>query len=732
MPREFETQEEREKYVCKFVTSMWKSGAEETYNDRQRWTLSFNLFQGKQDWSDKEEWQATPFLHEFSKIVRRTSDVLSGLIFQKEDFFNLQPLNPEDLGNAELARIFQKIVRFHLNEMKLSSLCSDFFINGGCTGLGIFKVWIEPYLDWVPEVILEEISQEEDKQYKKLSGKVKTPFKIPEDPAALENMMVTELDSMFEESSVPENLKRKIRPKKNYRLRIRGEVVDPREFVFEPDVKRIEETGYTIEKITKRFYEIESLFETGILEKSKRDEVLKRGHTASSIGAGDIVTYDTTKIQTRDQLPHKNQYAPVVEFLEYFGPLMGNDGRVLEENKHFIVANSDILVKDRRIPYWSQKPPYLYAVFSKSPGKAVGAGVADSGVDHQILTNELFGTFLDMLKLAVYPPMIYDANAIQNPEEVEQGLYPNMFLKSYGGAAKDVFSQVHFDTNVAQVLFQTLERLRVQAESAAGVDVTSANPASRARITAKEVSSNIGRSDDSVLTLGRELDEHFIIPLVQKIVDLTLQFGFELDGLDDLRARGLLTPAEYDLVSNIPKIERFNEIKQRYKVEVKGFRERLERQVFLKNLVDFLNTLKNVPPDVINKIDWAAATYDMVEAFGFDPNRWLYQGNPQDKAREENAILGNNQFISIAEDDPDNLHAPIHYDIVLSSQTQAAIAHLTGHLQRMSMRGEPLPKIPPEVLDLLGVGEEEEPKEKERKPRTEGIRQMMPQAPNVQ
>ena len=710
MPEEFKNKAEREKYIVGFVRDMWNKASEETIADRRRWDLGFGLFQGKQDWSDREDWQSKPFIHEYSRLVRRTADSLTGLIFQRDDFFTMSAVDKNDPGKVELIRIFYKIVTYHLTMMKLPSLFYDYALMGGVTGLGIFKVFVEAALTWTPEVIVREIETQERKARKQIQGKLRDPYVIPDDPLEFEALLEEELDRFLGPNSGARPVVREISPKKVLELRIKGEVVDPRDFVIEPNINNAYDSQYKIQRFYKRFYEVESLFESGVFDKSKRDKLVKVGNNPNLVSRSTTVnTYESIKILSRDQSSQANNYAPVHEYLEYFGPLLGKRGEVLEEDMHFIVVSGDILLKDQQNPYWSKESPYLFSVFTKVPLKAVGQGISDNGIDQQLLMNDLFGTFLDMFKLAIHPPTVVDAAALQpeSAEELELGMFPGQILKSFGKPASEITSQIQLNAAIAPLVFQTIARLSQQAEASAGVDVSNPNQGSRSRITATEIERNVTVSDDSVLSLAREIDQNWLIPLIQKIVDYTLQFGLEREALSQLEGSGVLTKPEFDLISGIPKIERFNEIKQNYNISIKGFRQRFERQIFLRNVVDFISTSKNLPPAAVQSIDWNNALEDVVEAFGFDPNRWIYKNTPQDKAEEENSILKDQQFITVSEVDDDKAHLPVHYNGLLSAPNEAFLAHIKMHLSRIMSRGEPMPDIPPEIKQVLGIPEQQ-------------------------
>lgn len=707
---EYKTQLEFERYVCDFVTRMWLHCEMETQVDRQSWTQGLNLFAGKMEWGEDRadnEWMAQPFLHEFSVIVRRVAERLSNLIFEREDFFNLEPGDSRNEGDHALVQIFNKVIKYDLENFGLQTLFYEYCITGGCTGLGILKVFPRWEVRYSGETVVEEVELEDKAERKQLANDIENK-NLALDQDSISAGIMTALDDILPKKK-NSRLVRDVKPKRRLELVFDGSVVDPRNFAFEPDCAMIQKSQYKIERMDKKFYELENMFESGVFNKDKREELLGSAPHESHRGIGNVSNYSTQKLNTRDQYFAPNEFVPRHELLWYNGPLLGKDGRIIKgmENMMFVVGNSRVLLKARKNPFYDQEDSYIVSTFSKIPLKPTGAGVADNSKEQQVLINDLFGTFIDMLRLAVYSPTVIDDTSLREPEEVEEGMYPGMVIKTFGKKADEVFSKPRYDSAPAPWLFQTLNMLSQSSQRSASVDVSPANPASRTRITAKEIDSNVNRSDDSVLTLGRELDNNFLKPLIRKIVNYRLQFGFEKNALDDLRLQGVISEQEFQSIVNIPKIERYNEINKNYKIKVKGFRHRLERQVHLRNINDFLEKIATFPPEVLQKLDFANMLKDIVEAYGFDQDRWLAQNTPHDAAYEENKILAENKPVGILEEEEHGIHVPVHVDAWLKKPTQALLQHIAMHLDVMARMGEPIPELPEEIMAALGITPEE-------------------------
>lgn len=697
------TVDEREKLVSDFVISLWRRHEHDTLQDRNRISLNFNLFAGKQNWpAHVLPWQSKPFMHVFAPLCRRMAEAASDIIFDKEDFLMYEPWDPTDQGQLKLVEIFSKMLSYYNDRARIQTLFYDFLIALGAAGFGILKVTAEERVVYTGDVILEKISKFRDKNKRALASKVENEWQTvsPDDPS-LTKLITDEFEDMFGNGGAVE---RRLGPKKRVELRIITKIVNPLNYGYEPDIQCLQETPYDIERHYVKLNELQPLFESGFLNKAKRNELKDTSEKGSITGSNINDSYEGQKINIRDQYTEHSKFSKTRCLYEYYGDIWDVDGTIIDERRHLVIDSAGIVLRDAPIEAWSQESPFIKVVCSPRPFKAVGAGVADNAVDQQLLINEMTGMFIDMMKLAVHPPNVFDETGVRDIDELEeQGLAPGQLIRGFK-RADEIFSPLPTPgVNVAPVLFQTLELFSLYAEKGAGVDTQSANPASRARISAKEIQSNSARSGQSQNALARNLDENLLEPYARKISEIILQYGLEQDNLKQLAQEGVISEEEFTLLSNIPMEERYLECKRKLKIKVRGFRERIERIQRLGNSNDFLMTLASFPPEVLAKINFNEALKEIVDLYGFNSDLWIFQNGPADKAKEENLLLQNNQFVSIGEADQHALELPAHYQAVLTNLTPALQTHIQHHIEALLSAGQPVPEMPPAVQEALGI-----------------------------
>lgn len=696
----FKTKFQREKYLVEFVINAVRSCEEQTLPDRTRWKVNENLFAGKQDWGqdgDGEIWQSRVFLHEYSPIIREAATALQNMIFEREDFVNLIATNEKD---KEFARIREKMIRYYIEDMGFARKFVEYCMVGGIYGFATWKHTVRQKPVWLPEVVIEEINKQESKELSR--AEVKSDAKNTYMPNGID-----EIDASIEEAinkilGQPGNVRRDLKAKKRLELCMELKIVNPHLLFWDPSVTDINDSAYIVEKSFPRFIELLPLFEAGVLDPKKREKMMKEW---AGDQTGVYSSRENLRQRQQDQFYNKQANFPESEILEYFGPVLGPDGEMLVESAHIIIGNGKHLLKDGVNGYWNQKPPFITSRFSLRPFKATGAGIADNAVSQQLIINEIFSLLVDAVKFDVYAPMGVNVDRLVDPSQVESGIRPHDVIQVMGDSkASDAFSELPLRSNVAPTLLQTVEALKLSGQKGSSVNTMTSNPASRARITSAEIQSNNSQRLQSMNSLGMAIDYECIEPIVKKTDSLILQFGLEDENLNLLATRGVLTESEYELLASMPAIDRFVEVSKHYKIAIRGFRALMDRDKQLARTSEFLSQLMVMPPQVQQSVQWSNVIKEVAELYGLDGDKWLFQNTPQDKAREENHLLQDNQVVGIAQEDDDFAHLPVHYEhMLMVGPVQAIIAHVNGHIERILKQGGMIPPPPPEVAEMLGM-----------------------------
>lgn len=693
----FDNKEQRDSYLVEFIVGTMKTWEDETMDDRLRWEDNENLFRGRMDWGpvrSNDENLSTPFLHEFAPIIRRAAIAAHGTIFGQRKFYELIA---GDLADPEFLRIHEKLIVRALNDIKFARDFGEYLISGCIYGLATYKLAVEQEVYWKDDYILEEITKVRDEQMRSLSSKIdrgEQEYIVPGSQDQALSGMSDAADAILGPSTL---YKERLGQKKGVRFAQKLSLVNPFNFFWMPDVEHINDSSITIQRIFKKGFEVVPLFKDGILDNSKRKEVFQSARKPSE--------YINQKLQQADLTDRAQSQFPVVELLEWFGPIPTKSGDdIIVENGHIIIANRQVVVKASTNGYYQQLPPYLTAIFNKMPFKSSGAGVADGAAEQQKIRNTVFAGFLDLVNEDVHPPVLVNSDKLQDPDEVLGGVYPRQIIEVQDVTSpEDAIARLPNRSTMGAQVFQVLELLSLSGQKGAGVDTQTANPASRARITAAEVQNNVDKASDSLNFLAHELDKNCIEPILHRVHSYILQYGYDSKELERYKEEGTLSESEVMYIQNLSHKERMSEVKRPMSFEIRGFRAAMERQQILQRYNEFVFTFQQ-NPIAAQKVDFDYVLKKGAELHGFEADKWLLQNGPYDAAREENNLLVTNRFVAILPNDPDEIHLVTHYQAVQTSGgTDALLQHIMAHIQAAMQKGGKVPPPPPEVAEALGM-----------------------------
>lgn len=699
MEKPFKDKRQEEAYIVKFVTETQLSYERQTTEDRQRWKFSEQLFAGKQDWgadSDREEWMARCFLPEFAPIVRDVATFVQSTILERSD--ELVNLIPPDESSKEMADILEVLIRHFLEQMRFYERFYEWALCGGIYGFATWKIYTSNKVCWRPEVVMQQIKKSQAKDKKSLN-KVEgaRPVIVPESMEEIERGLYDASNRLF--GGVPP--RPQFESKRYIDLAFGLDNVYPLNFFWHPDALDINTAPVKIERIRKKLFELEPSFENGFFDSKKLDKIA--GQFSAGSASGTLNPKVSEDYRTRNQYSQKLRHFPDVELLEYYGPLTNESGRTIRENCHFVVANNKHLLRNSEIQTWSRRDPYFSTVFSQRPFKADGVGVADGAADMQIIINDLFSMYVDKLKMDIYAPLGVRTDQLKDPTQIEAGIEPGAMIETLEDPRAVLAELPKSAPEISAPLFQTVEKLSLSGQKAAAVNTTSANPASRARITGTEISANENRRQQSINQIVTQIDLSCIQPVVEHVKSLVLQYVFDPAILKQLVDRGILMSSQMSFVMGLPPIQRFYEANKAYKLDVKGFRIVIERNEHLMRIGEFMQKIPQLPPQAQSMINFRALLVELSESYGFKSDKILNQYTQADKAREENQLIVT-QMLSVAENDDDFAHLGPHYEALLQNgPSDTAIFHVNQHIQRLVQRGQNLPPPPPEVAQMLGL-----------------------------
>lgn len=691
--------------VIDCVTSSVKHSEECTQDDRNRWILASTIFAGKHEsggrGEDREETKSVG-THIFSKICRGAASAAQELLHQDPKFYDFVPPDGEEMDL--FGKAIEKIHRYRVKELKIENHTYKFVLAGAIAGIGINKFRVLRNLEDNEDYLLGLLAAEREKENKGLSQEIQKDIVIAGDDTDVSGQLsILDIIQGGQKKKKPPK-----RNSKNLSYKIGLKIVNPINFYYDPSCEDVKESAWVAERYYLPFHRLEEGFKTGLFK--NREELLKilkggaNSMTTTSLGSDN----ETQKMIYEDKSFKPSSFAPMVEIIEYYGPILErNTGAVLEENQRVIIAGGKVVLTHGPNPDWKRKSPYFFSITSYVPFKGVGAGIADNGIDQELIANELLNLSLEHMAFNVRGVKAVDVSALVDSSQIETGFAPGDIVQVRADSRKveDLFHDIDYNANANFSAMQMLEKLELIASSSAGVDTQGSNPSSRARISASEIKSNVDKTSRSQFSLARELDETYLEELLVRILDFILQYDLENRPLEEFMAAGIISPSEHDFIASIPTHERLKEAKRRYRLDVRGFRERLERNEYLTRLSEYVQQiimLCSVDPSISQMIDFKSIIQLFSEAFGLESDKIIKENSPADQANEENDFLKEDRQIEVIPNDDHTAHLPIHYDAILQgAQTEAILNHIRMHITYAQQGGVPFPPPPPELENLI-------------------------------
>ena len=689
------------------VVEQVKHSEETTTPDRDRWKLASTIFAGKYEsgpTSEDRQEEAKVGLHTFSKICRAAASSAQELLHQDPKFYDFVPPEGEEMDL--FGRAVEKIHRHRVKELKIENHTYKFVLAGAISGIGINKFQVIKEIEDDEEYLLSLLEEEREKESKAISPEIKKTTVVAGDGVDATGQLGI-LD-MLEGGAGKKKISKKGSKLLSYNIKMK--IVNPLNFFWDPACESINDSSWVAERYFIPFNMLEPGFKSGTFKnKDQLTDLLSVGGSSgsTSINGADI---ESQKLLYEDKYYKASPYAPIVEVIEYYGPILERStGKTLQEHQRVIIANGKVVLAHGPNSNWKRKSPYFISTTSHVPFKGVGAGIADNGIDQELIGNEIMNLALQHLAFTVKGVKAVDVSALDDATDLETGFYPGQLVgmrPGDGRSVKDSFHDLDYNPNLTFPVMQMLEKLELSASAGASVDTSGSNPSSRARISASEIRANTDKTSRSQFTLARELDETYLEELLTRVLDFVLQYDLENQPLQEFVAAGIIAESEYRMISAIPTHERLKEAKRRYRLDVRGFRERLERNEFLSRLSEYMqqiNMLVQISPEMKPSINFKKIIQMFSEAYGLSGDDILIQNSPHDAAREENSILRNDRQIEVMPNDEHGAHLPVHYDLLMQAQNEATINHVRNHIMNATQGGVGFPPVPPE-LELLIYG----------------------------
>lgn len=656
---------EKDRKTVAAIKTLIDDCAQRTGTIREQWKLNFQYFVGGSQFVNKAEWQSDFSVNEIASAIRSAVGGVRSNFLRRPDWFNLQGLSTPA---KKWEKVLDKTLRYQLKKACFRRKASTFLLMA-CTSLGAMRVGWKLERVKNPKLALEAGEKMQLDFDKKVASSVENP-RLAEDPlAALSDDDIEKAISDFTSLATGAAPREQATPKFIQRGVLELTPINPINLFWDPSCQYLEESSWKAYEDWVPLWKLKECAKQGLY---KNVDLVKP--------ASDVQRRSQDARFANIQGGAKNVNDNLVKLTEYFGPVI-IDNEIVYHDYRVVYANDSILLKAGPNPYWADgyDSPFITATAHEIPFRPTGAGIADNAIGLQRVLDSNYQLMTDQMRLGIVGINVIDRTKFIDPSGIQEGISPGKVYEVNGDPDK-VFKHINITSNIENQVFPMNEILRQGIQKASGVSsLMQGAPNLRSRTSATEVSAQTQASDGHIYTISEDLEIQFLIPLLEKALARTLQFGLDLS---DPEFSAILDEDEKEMIQSLSMESRYNSMAQFYHFDINGFGSEIKVQEQVAHINELL-ALYNTNGLVSQVLNGPALLSDLIDAMGFrDPSKYIIDNSEMEIIFSENRLLSQNQQVEVSELNNHQLHIQQHQKLLGTpgSATQALLQHVQQHM----------------------------------------------------
>lgn len=479
------------KYLITYITACKKEAYQASKLRRELQRELWLLFQNKENWSKKKDWQSKVFIPKIFNAIVRASSLVKKAILQTSKLFNME-LEDEKVTpiKAEIRDLKRKLakeakgVEGAVNEQLSKALESA-----------------EERLE-----LLKEQLAEDEKRFKKA-------IKKSNFARAYGEMIIS---AMLLGIGV---LKRLWIAKKK---RLRYENVDVLNIYISPEFMPYEDENpdYLIEYMEMSLAKLRKIATK--TNKESKAEIFDMTEV-NKVKGGYSKTDEQQKEKQRRGLGQYTRVSKKVGIDVFWGNVVSKDGREMKENQLMMLANEKYLIRKQDNPFDDGKIPYEITVPMVYPHRGIsGVSLVESSIRLQYTLNNILNLTVDNLNFIVNKVRTYDPSRLKKPQEIHS-VYPGKMIPVNSGT-KPAIEEIK-TTPLGQDVWRAYEIFCKEIEEANYITEFLTGMPGRKQKTLGEVEIKTAESHGMFDVIARELETNSIKPTLKNSYSLLVQFS---------------------------------------------------------------------------------------------------------------------------------------------------------------------------------------------------------------
>jgi hypothetical protein len=550
----------------------------------QIWQTAWDLYNGRYDWSGKEDWQAKINIPKVRGVVDKATASFRRALIRMKRFYHIES---ETRLGIEKGFFTMSLIDYWLDQINFI----EEFSTGLKAGLITSVVAFKSYWDWVTDT-------------------------QPRYEDVMEKRPIMEMGIKIGEQNIPIQ---QLLDEPRTRGQLGFKSIDPFNLWIGP------RNGYKIEKATVDFAYIEELAKKGVYDHDAVEMLRER------TGAGvDAYLEAVRKGEHPDTFTSK--YSRAVDLYHYWGDLFNEDGSVIARNVTYTMAGAtanaggvgsgaaDIVLRPPITnPFFHGKDPYIVGTPYIVPFSTYNRGIVEDIIGIAKMITELSCLIIDGAQFDAMQAFEIDTDLLASPEQAKKGLYPGVsFLtKSIENPGNKNVIRTITTGKVPNLALNVLNYL--DREQQISTNVTNAmKGTSVGAETLGEFQSLTSMASDSLDDAARTVEETVLDDMLDRIAGVIYQYH------EDYTMPRLTEnfPQTANLLADMEPMERYATMIGGFAFKARGVSVFLDKAQDLQKINSFIQLISNIP-GVLTRINLDEMLENIIIGIGWNPSKVL-------------------------------------------------------------------------------------------------------------
>jgi len=646
----------------------------------KRWQQNYDMFVSGSRFEGKKGWQSQFSINKFANVIRSAHGELINTIVNNPDWMDIVERTPNNTRAALLKRPIKKIVEYYLDRANFRRHASTFILNSLISMGSLYVGWKEMLIQ-NPEYVAAKTRKLRQEEMRRLAKVVANPSVESEHNASaitanIEQAIDDTVAMLQGEESAP---KEDIPEYLQYGC-IEFRDLNHENIFWETNVAYMEDSAAKAWRELVTESDLKLWAKQGYISKSKIKDLPERKRRDKEVSS----RLRNTNIMRTPNSPRDD----LVELTYYFGPLI-IDGEIKKDAWFCLVANGSRIIKEGDYPYWEppgHKTPVVNMAVRQIPYRATGAGIGDNVYDIQRQMDSNWHLVNDTFRFGIAGINVVNVQKLVDKGQLDEGIEPGKIIEARDNP-KAVFERISLTDNLENQVHPMQTILQSAIEEGAGInDLMSGGNNLRSRTTAAETNARMQGSLRNVNTIALDLEQNFLIPVLEKVLARVLQFGLEdIQRNPDLIA--LLDEAELYELTQLSEEDKISIVNHFFKFKINGFSARQTEESDLMRMNELLQIANSGGP-LSQLIDLRTLLKHWMKLMKLDKDDALIlKDAPQAQIEAENAVLMGNHIVYPDPNDNDELHLQLQGPLAQSPYATPALQqHVAMHQQQMQQK----------------------------------------------